>query len=303
MTANTLIESGYEGSSSHHLAQRSPINPATPDPTGAIAIQNRVPYPNFTGGITATENQGGATYNALTARLEKRFSGGLALIVGYTYSRSMDDGTPDSELTWAAPYPIGLQHARSTQDVPQRLVVSQLYALPVGRGRHYMTNSSRLVDGLLGGWEISGIETFQGGIGLTPATAAAVNIGGRMTVVPNRVGPVNNKSLRDNIRGLPGGVVGPYFTKTDITQQVGNVQGTAGRDFIIAPGINNWDLSLFKNLRLFERTTLQIRGDFFDAWNHTQFLTPNVTIGQTSFGDITSAREARDIQLSLKLMF
>lgn len=285
------------------MAQRSPINPATPDPTGTIAITARVPYPYYSGGLTATENQGAATYNALTARVEKRFSGGFSTIVGYTYSKTMDDGTPDSQLTWAAPHPIGLQHAPSTFNVPQRLVISQLYALPIGHGKHFMTNSSRLVDGLLGGWEISGIETFQGGIGLTPATAAAVNIGGRMTVVPNRIGPVNNAALRDNIRGLPKGIVGPYFTTTDITQQVGNVQGTAGRDFIIAPGINNWDLSLFKNLHLYERAALQVRADFFNSWNHTQFLTPNVTIGQGTFGDISGAREARDVQFSLKLTF
>jgi hypothetical protein len=109
--------------------------------------------------------------------------------------------------------------------------------------------------------------------------------------------------LRKNIRGLPGGVVGPYFTTTDLYSQVGNVQGNAGRDFIICPGLNQWDLSLFKNFKLYERTRLQFRSDFFNAWNHTQFGTPNVTVGNKSIGDITSAREARDIQFSLKLTF
>jgi len=283
------------------MVQRTPINPASPDPTGLIPIALRVPYPLFTGGITANMEQGNATYNALAVRVEKRFSKGLSFIVGYTYSKSLDDGTPDSEIDF--PYNIKLNHARATQDVPQRLVISELYNLPVGRGRRFMSNSSHLVDGLLGGWEVSGIETFQDGIGLTPATAVPVNMGGRVPIVPNRVGPVNNKALRDHIRGLPGGVVGPYFVTTDIAEQGGNVQGDAPRDFITAPGINNWDLSLFKNLKVFERSSLQVRGDFFNAWNHTQFLTPNVTIGQATFGDITSAREARDIQLSLKLTF
>ncbi|MGH9342379.1 MAG: TonB-dependent receptor domain-containing protein [Terriglobia bacterium] len=302
VSPNLLVEVAYDGSNSHHMVQRTAINPASPDPTGLIPLTQRVPYPLFSGGITANMEQGNATYNALTVSVNKRFSRGVSFMAGYTYSKSMDDGTPDSEVEF--PYNIRLNHAPSTFNVPQRLVMSWVYQLPVGRGRHFMTNpSSRLVDSFLGGWQVSGIATFDDGIGLTPGTAYAVNMGGRIPIVPNRIGPVNDAALRGDIRGLPGGVVGPYFNTSDIAAQVGNVQGNAGRDFIIAPGINNWDLSLFKSLRLGEQKSLQIRSDFFNAFNHTQFLPPNVTIGSSSFGYISGAREARGIQFSLKFLF
>ena len=75
-----------------------------------------------------------------------------------------------------------------------------------------------------------------------------------LLVVPDRNGPVNSLALRQHIRGLPEGVVGPYFITSDLYSQVGNVQGNAGRDFIICPGLNQWDLSLFKNFTVVERT-------------------------------------------------
>jgi hypothetical protein len=214
LNPNLLLEVAYDGANSHHETQRTAINPGTPDPTGLIPIQDRVPYPQFSGGIIANMHQGNTTYNALTVRAEKRFSRGISSIGAYTYSKTMDDGTPDSDVDYV--YNIKLNHARATMDVPQRLVLSSLYELPVGRGRRFLTNpSSRVVDGFLGGWQVSSIVTFQDGIGLTPGNAAAINVGGRIPIVPDRDGPVNDLALRRHIRGLPGGVVGPYFITSD----------------------------------------------------------------------------------------
>jgi hypothetical protein len=71
----------------------------------------------------------------------------------------------------------------------------------------------------------------------------------------------------------------------------------------VAPGLNNWDLSLFKNNYIGERWNLQFRVEFFNTWNHAQFNPPNTTVGNPNYGRILAARESRDIQLALKLIF
>jgi hypothetical protein len=238
-------------------------------------------------------------YNALTFRVDKRFSGGVSFIGAYTYGHSLDYGMTDEMQ--ADPWNLHLDRGNSTFDVRQRLVMSSVYELPIGRGKRFMTNPARVADALLGGWEVSGITTFQTGLTVSPYTAYAVSMGTWVTIRPDRVGPVNDASLRANIRNH--GVVGPYFRIGDLAPQKGNVQGTAARNFIQAPGLNNWDLSFFKNVRLAEHKDLQVRSDFFNTFNHAQFNPPDTTLGDPSLGNILSARDARIIQLSLKLVF
>ena len=79
--------------------------------------------------------------------------------------------------------------------------------------------------------------------------------------------------------------------------------GNAGRNTILGPGVNNWDLSAFKRTRLTESHELQIRGEMFNAFNHTQFDIPNVNIGSPNFGRITTTRQPRVVQIGLRYSF
>jgi hypothetical protein len=79
--------------------------------------------------------------------------------------------------------------------------------------------------------------------------------------------------------------------------------GNAGRNIVTGPGTNNWDFSLFKNTRVKEEATLEFRAEFFNIFNHAQFLLPVADPTNQAFGRITSVRAAREIQFGLKFIF
>jgi hypothetical protein len=79
--------------------------------------------------------------------------------------------------------------------------------------------------------------------------------------------------------------------------------GNAGRGIVLGPGFSDWDVSLFKNLKLTERVSSQLRLETFNAFNHTNYTTLNTTFGSNTFGQVTGAREARIVQLGAKINF
>jgi Carboxypeptidase regulatory-like domain/TonB dependent receptor len=296
-----VIEVGYTGSEGHKLPQRLNMNAGTPDPTGTIPLAQRVQFPQYSSGVAASLDLGNSNYNALTARLEKRLSNGLSLLSSFTYAKCLDYGITDEYLT----NPVVNTRAnrgQCTTDIRLRWVSSYIYELPFGRGKKYLSHLSALPNAVLGSWEVSGITTFQSGPFISPADLVSPNLGSYINFRPNRVGPVNNADLRDAIRSNP--VTGPYFNIHDIVNPVGNVYGNAARDFIQCPGLENWDISLFKIFAIHERIKVQFRTDFFNAFNHAQFGPPNTTAGSGAVGQISSTTQApRDIQLSLKVVF
>jgi hypothetical protein len=298
LTPSIMLDVGYDGSAGHHLTERVNINGPADDPTGLLSIQQRVPWPAFAGAIADSEASGNSNYNALTVRVEKRYNSGVWLLGSYTYSRSLDYPFTDEMNAW--PNNKRLSYGASTFNIPQRLVFSGLYELPFGRGKRFLGNAGRVANALAGGWQLSEIATFELGPGDDASTAAPKVEGSFMAVFPDRIGPVNDSSLRADIRKDN---MGPYFRTQDIADTVGNVQGDAPRDFIIVPGLNNWDISLSRTGHIREKTVLQFRADFFNAFNHAQFYAPDTTIDTPGFGYIYGARDGRDIQLSLKLSF
>jgi len=168
----------------------------------------------------------------------------------------------------------------------------------VGPGKRYL--NSGILSNILGGWEVSQITQFQSG----PYVFAGGSqyVGNFDVALPNVIGPVNNSSLRSSIRKNN---LGPYFNVNNfqpITACCG-IQGDEGWGNIKFPGINNWDLSVFKNFRVKERLNLSFRTDFFNAFNHAQFNGLSTGIAASNFGYITSAAAAREIQFSLRLAF
>ena len=97
--------------------------------------------------------------------------------------------------------------------------------------------------------------------------------------------------------------VNRWYDRSAFTVPATGTYGNAGVGFLHAPGINNWDLTLMKNTRIAEKRNLQFRAEFFNAWNHPQFLLPSTEITSASFGTITQARDGRQIQFGLKLYY
>jgi hypothetical protein len=288
-----LLEVEYAGSTGQKLPQRRNLNIATLDPTGTVPIKERVPYPQY-GFILLDYNGGWSSYNALTAKLEKRFSNGLYALFSYTWQKSLDLGATD-EFSAISVEQKKWDKGPSTFDVPHRFVASYSYELPFGRGKAFFTNVNRVAGALLGGWQVTGITTFSQGQAQTPSLGIDwLLIGTFSTSRPNIIGEVSaGRSLPDN-----------YVNPSAFQRPPNGVQGTAGRGSIRQPGINNWDLGVVKNSKVGERLGIQFRWEMFNAFNHTQFGAASLNLASTNFGKIGGTLIGpRRMQVGLKLVF
>lgn len=298
--ANWIIEAEYAGSQGNKLPQRRNLNAGRIDPSGTVPIAERVPFTGFGPGMLLTYNGGWSSYNALTAKLEHRFAGGFYLLGSYTWQKSLDLGATDEFSTISSEYKKW-DKGRSTFDVPHRFVSSFTYEIPFGRGRRLMGGASRAVDFLLGGWQSSGILTFaQGQFQTLNLGSDWINVGSFSRSIPNIVGdPYAGRTLPERYWN-PAAFDFPRDAQGNRIRVVGN----AGRNTFQQPGINNWDLTLFKNFRFRERFNTQFRWETFNTLNHTQFGNANVNTQSPTFGAITSTRiTARRMQLGLKLLW
>jgi hypothetical protein len=288
-----LLEVEYAGSTGQKLPQRRNLNIATLDPTGTVPIQQRVPYPQF-GFILMTYNGGWSSYNALTAKLEKRFSNGLYALFSYTWQKSLDLGATDEGSAMSVEQKKW-DKGPSTFDVPHRFVASYSYELPFGRGKPFLAGLNGFAGALLGGWQVTGITTFSQGQAQTPTLGIDwLLIGNFSSSRPKIIGDVKaGRSLPDN-----------YVNTSAFEQPRDHIQGNAGRGSIRQPGINNWDLGVVKNNRISERLSMQFRWEMFNAFNHTQFGGANLNMASMNFGKITGTLIGpRRMQVGLKLVF
>jgi hypothetical protein len=294
--SGVLAEVGYVGSTGHKLNRRVNQNLAYPAPNVPLAL--RRPYRGFEDIITS-QNDSWSNYNGLNVRGQKRLANGLELLAAYTYGKHLDIAGPDEYVHGDSTGTLKDLRGPAQVDVRHRFVASYVYQLPLGRGKA-VGGGSNAVDKLIGGWQVTGVTSFQSGFRLTP-TGGSAQIGGRRINPANRFGPGNDSELRSNIRNQP--TLFPYFRTQDFAAApTGNV-GNGGRGTISGPGLNNWDLGLMKNTPINERVMTQLRAEFFNIFNHAQFTALNVNVDSPSFGRITNARAPRDIQFGLKLTF
>jgi hypothetical protein len=291
---STVLQVAYVGNRGLRLPRAT--LPNQPDP-GPGPVESRRPFSNF-GQINGLDSWGDSNYNGLQIQAERRYSRGLQFIVGYTYGKciSNSDSTFVGEST-------SIQNGRDfhqqrglcTQDFRQRLTVSWVYDLPIGRGKVLLGSAPRVIDLALGGWQVNGIYTARDGSPFTvtqPGDAPNVGDG---SARPNAVSNPNSVSDRSIDRWFNTGAFAPA---------PGFTWGTAGRNIVTGPGINNWDFSLFKNFRFDEQRRLQFRAEFFNLFNHPEFGFPGASIGTAQFGRISgTTRDPRDVQLSLKFLW
>ena len=295
-----LIEAEYAGSRGNKLPQRRNLNAGTVDPTGTIPIANRVPFQGFGPGMLITYNGGWSSYNALTAKVERRFAAGLYLLGSYTWQKSLDLGATDEFSTISTEYKKW-DKGHSTFDVPHRFVASFAYELPFGRGKKFGSGMNKAVDLVLGGWQTNGILTFaQGQFQTLNLGSDWILVGSFSRSIPQLVGdPFAGRSLPDRYWNA-----GAFDFPRDAQGNRIRVVGNAGRNTYQQPGLNNWDLSMFKNFKMTERFTTQFRWETFNTLNHTQFGSANVNTQSATFGAITSTRvTARRMQLGLKVLW
>ncbi len=239
------------------------------------------PYPHFLN-ITTTDNDGYSWYHSLQARIERRFTAGLTMNLGYTWSKYMEATV---RLNAGDPRP---SQGLAAQDHTHRLIVSGIYEVPIGRKRRWLTNANAAVDGILGGWQIQGIYSRQSGPPLGWADTTMFTSGVR----PNG----RNPDLWFDTSA--------FLTSTSLQPQ--NHLRTWPFRFgtLRADGLNNWDLSAIKKWTVTERLSLQFRGEFLNALNHPSFSPPQMDPYNKAFGQVsTTFGQPRMIQLGLRAAF
>jgi hypothetical protein len=177
--------------------------------------------------------------------------------------------------------------------------------LPFGKGRKLGANMNPVLDAFFGGWELNSINTAHTGTPLnvyyTPSTANAVSglsndYRGQPFLRPNASGsPVSQSKSQ---------LINTYFAGYTFTAPPANAPfGNLGRNAFRAPGLEQWDLAVDKTFPIRERFRLQLRSEFFNVLNHTNFGIPNTNFGASAFGTIRSTFPARQIQFALKALF
>ena len=326
LTPSTGLTIAYLGSKGTHLRIARNINQlelvggalGRPFPT----LSSTSPIkPNVNlGNITEVTSGANSSYNAVVVELNRRLSHGLQLISSYTYSKSIDDNSLNSQGT-ILQNSLDVANGRglSDFDARHRFVISGFYELPFHGNR------------LVSGWEIGTIVQAQTGNPLNVTTGisnftgtTALTAGGGLR--PDLLAPVTVTG--NPAQWFSNPVVCTPFTQTGISQPLcsatpnaafalplgstpaGDHFGNLGRNALTGPGFVNTDLSLVKNTKLTERMNLQFRTEAFDVFNHPNFGNPNLNAQSSSFGRITTTRfptgdfgSARQLQISLKLQF
>lgn len=326
---DTLVEVAYNGNHSLRLPIIADYNQAAPNPvtptcdqylsppvtSGCLGVQARVPDPSF-GPITWVDPAGNNHYNGLSLRFEHRFTQGLYILNSFTWAKAIGDSEQAleyfSNATAATPqniYNLGAEVGPSSFDVKLLNVSSVVYDLPFGKGAKYFSNVNPVVNQLIGGWELTGINTANTGLPVnvyyspastTDVTGLTAEYRGEAFLRPN---VYCNGAIGSNGQSVTQMLL-TYFAGCTFTTPGPNAPfGNLGRNAFRGPDLEQWDLAVNKNFFLTERFKLQFRSEFFNILNHTNFAPPNQQSNSTSFGTITSTFPARQIQFGLKLLF
>ncbi len=298
LTKTSGLTVTYVGTLGRHLTWADPIDQPAPGPG---AIQARRPfnalYPNVST-ITYLESAGDSEFQSLQTVFEKRFGRGLTFNANWMWSHSMDnapyDGGADGPIP-QDPTNRRADWASSNNDVRHRLNAYGTYELPFGPGKPYLNGTSPFNRYLIGGWQVDAIAVLQSGQPFTVTTASA----------PTNTGTAGRADVVSGVALYPTSQ-GPslWFNPAAFTTPQPYNWGVAGRNVLTGPRAANFDLTAEKKFLFTETRQLWFRAEFFNAFNHPQFLVPASTIGANGVGTISgTARPARQIQFALKLLF
>ncbi len=311
----------------YNIQVPNPFSGIVQDPDSHLAgptvplSQVLLPHPQFEPGIFNTNAplNGQSSYHAFQLRVQKAFSHGLSFLVSYTNGKLIDNGE-------GGLYTIGqhgqepqdryrydLEKAVSSQDVSQRLVFSNIYELPFGKGKKFGIQNP-VINGVLGGWQINSIVVFGRG---TPVPWGYFPIG-RSFGLPFTAAVRPNEICDPVLEGPFVERLDRWFNTECFEHTAEFALGTAPRidPKLRFPGVRNMDFSIFKTFDLTERWKIQFRAEFFNLSNTPRFagsrddaFGPGLTTTfpkdlNPAFGrlDIQS-NDPRQIQFGLKINF
>ena len=305
LAKDLVLDAAYVGNRGVHLMILADYNQATPNQPGQnLGLQARRPIPNFAY-IEVAFGAGNSWYNAMQLKLEKRFSHGLYLLNSFTWSKALDDAPGHLEAyngdqTRVNFANIANDKGYSNYNQPLNDTISLIWDLPFGKGRQFGANSGKFLQGALGGWQMSAIDTATSGlpVNLTYSPTSQFQVSTAPNYRPNvSCDPVTPEGLRTTSNYLNKSCVS---VPTDPSHPWGN----AGRNSVKSYPFYQLDIGLHKQFGLGgEARKLEVRAEAFNILNQTNFQAPNSNISSSAFGSITSTFPARQLQFAMKILF
>jgi Carboxypeptidase regulatory-like domain len=328
---NAVLEVAYVGTQGRNLLHQVNINQPVPGALTALTAALRLsgvltqtqrasinaarPFLGYAA-INDRRTEASNSYNSMQVTFNKRMSRGLQYGAVYTWSKNMTNASTDRTDVPQDVLRLDLERAPSQFDRTHIFTAHVVYDLP------FFRDSTGLKRTMLGGFQVTGVFTGQSGTPLTiTQTIAAATPPNSLFSFADPLG--TGSTLRPNLIGDPhgSGSLTQWFN-TDAFAPAFFGYGSAGRGVVRGPGINNWDLAVFKNFRFTESKSLQLRAELFNVLNHPQYLNPataatfnvdpNAPAGSfptrfrqtnTTFGVITGTRDPRNIQFAAKFIF
>jgi hypothetical protein len=308
ITPHTTVEFAYVGSKGTHLYTFGNLNQASPTADSSAPSAPRRPFPVLDTSIGWLRSNGFSNYNSGQLKIEQHLSHGLAAIVNYTYSHGLGNS---SNANLGAQNNDSFRDARLVSeygnldfDNRHRFTAGYSWDLPIGTGQVLAGSVKAPVNYLIGHWQLSGIATLSSGTWytVTDSNANFANSDGqqRPDFTPGQ-----------KASGKPC-VAGTFFNTCAFQDPPLGSFGNVPLNSVNGPGNKNWDISVLKTVPVREAMRFELRGEFYNALNHPNFLfaAPGpqnsnnaTTFGSSNFGVVTAARDPRLIQIGLKFYY
>lgn len=305
---NGVVDIGYYGNKGTHLLGAIDLNqphagayaqqgiiPGNVVTTANSTLLNQIrPYKGY-GNMNYVEPIFTSNYNALQLSVKQQFARDSEVGLNYTWSNALANSLSDRSNPPQDIYNIKAEYGPTTYNRTNVLNLNFVYTLP------FFREQQRFVGRVLGGWETTGIISYGSGL---PLTAATINVdpGGLGLLVGG--GPARPDYVSNPNQGAPHQLRNWFNKNAFALVPSGQYRpGDAPVGNIMGPGYQTWDLSLFKNVRMTEGSNFQLRAEAFNTFNHTNFSAVSSTLGNSNYGQVTSAGQARVLQLAAKVSF
>jgi hypothetical protein len=280
------------------------------------------PFPEYFSVVVPAQFIGASDYQGVYVKLEKRWHSAGTFLASYSFSKLLTNtdtvnstgDTPNVPQDWTN---LRAEWSQSSYNVPQRLIVSYVYELPFGKGKHFANGVTGIEDKLVSGWEVDGVTTFQQGFPLFFTSGVASHLNsefGAGTIRPDVVPGCQKK-----VSGSAVSRLNHWFNTSCFVAQGTDAGANSLYSFgnesrvdptLFAQGLDNWDFGLLKNTHAGDKVNIQFRAEFFNIANRVQFNAPGTTyaVGSASFGTVSNgvssqANNPRFIQFSLRGSF
>jgi hypothetical protein len=301
LTSSLGLDVEYVGNKGTHLDGLRTINQGGLNGTNNVAYYR--PFQNF-GGFLAADSFANSVYHSLQVKLTRNFSHGLTFISGYTYGHSLDT-SPGEGMGSGGEYelqdttnPRG-DYGNSDFDIRHRFTLSGVWSLPFGPGKTILGEQSGILSRVVRDWRVSGIWQAQTGF---PFTVSQDGDRSGTGAGNERADLLCTSSKAQGARNRTN-----WFDTSCFAQSSLGTFGSSGRNMMRYAGQDNVDFSLMRSFPFMEKRYVELRGELYNALNHTQFGTTGGVGADASapgsFGIYTSAQPPRIAQVALRLVY